>query len=47
MSWFILVKLFSVLISPVHFGRLSEREKDLEILILKEATLRRPGDRND
>ena len=35
MGWFILAKLFSVLISLVHLGRLSGPEKDLEILLLR------------
>ena len=36
MGWFILAKLFSVLISLVHLGRLSDPEKDLEILLLRQ-----------
>jgi hypothetical protein len=36
MGWFVLAKLFSVLISLVHLGRLSEPEKDLEILLLRQ-----------
>ncbi len=36
MGWFVLVKLFSVLISLVHLGRLSDPEKDLEILLLRQ-----------
>jgi putative transposase len=35
MGWFILTQLFSTLISMVHLGRLSDSEKDLEILILR------------
>jgi putative transposase len=35
MGWFILAQLFSTLISMVRFGRMSETEKDLEILILR------------
>ena len=35
MSWFILSYLFSTLISLVSIGRLSEQEKDLEILLLR------------
>jgi hypothetical protein len=34
MGWFVLAKLFFVLISLVHLGRLSGPEKDLEILLL-------------
>ena len=34
MGWFILARLFSTLISMVRLGRMSESEKDLEILIL-------------
>ena len=36
MGWFVLAKLFFVLISLVHLGRLSETEKDLEILLLRQ-----------
>lgn len=36
MGWFVLAKLFSVLISLVHLGRLSGPEKDLEILLLRQ-----------
>ena len=36
MGWFILVQIFSVLIAIVSLGRLSEREKDLEILVLRQ-----------
>ncbi len=37
MGWFFyLEKLFSVLISLVRLGRLSETEKDLEILLLRQ-----------
>ena len=35
MGWFILSYLFSTLISLVSIGRLSEQEKDLEILLLR------------
>ena len=35
MGWFLIGKLFSVLITLVRLGRLSETEKDLEILILR------------
>jgi putative transposase len=34
MGWFILAHLFSTLVALVSIGRLSEREKDLEILLL-------------
>jgi transposase InsO family protein len=36
MGWFILAQLFSKLIALVSLGRLSEREKDLEILLLRQ-----------
>ena len=36
MGWFILTQIFSVLIAIVSLGRLSEREKDLEILVLRQ-----------
>ncbi len=36
MGWFILAQLFSILIALVSLGRLSEREKDLEILLLRQ-----------
>jgi hypothetical protein len=36
MGWFILAQIFSVLIAIVSLGRLSEREKDLEILVLRQ-----------
>lgn len=35
MGWFIFAQLFSTLISMVRLGRLSDNEKDLEILILR------------
>ena len=35
MGWFILSYLFSTLISLVSIGRLSQQEKDLEILLLR------------
>ncbi len=34
MGWFILAQLFSILIALVSHGRLSEWEKELEILLL-------------
>ena len=34
MGWFILAQILSVLIAIVSLGRLSEREKDLEMLVL-------------
>jgi len=36
MGGFVLAKFFSVLISLVHLGRLSDSEKDLEILLLRQ-----------
>jgi hypothetical protein len=36
MGWFILAQVFSILITIVSIGRLSEQEKDLEILILRQ-----------
>ena len=36
MSWSVLAKLFSFLISLVHLGRLSDAEKDFEILLLRQ-----------
>ncbi len=36
MAWFILAQLFSKLIALVSLGRLFEREKDLEILLLRQ-----------
>jgi hypothetical protein len=36
MGWFILAQVFSILIAIVSLGRLSEREKDLEILVLRQ-----------
>ena len=36
MIWFILTQIVSVLIAIVSLGRLSEREKDLEILVLRQ-----------
>ena len=36
MGWFLIGKLFSVLITLVRLGRLSETEKDLEILLLRQ-----------
>ena len=33
MGWFILAQAFSILITIVRIGRLSEQEKDLEILV--------------
>jgi putative transposase len=36
MGWFILAQLFSILITIVRIGRLSEQEKDLEILVLRQ-----------
>jgi hypothetical protein len=36
MGWFILAQLFSILIALVSLSRLSVREKDLEILLLRQ-----------
>ena len=36
MGWFILAHLFSTLVALVSIGRLFEREKDLEILLLRQ-----------
>jgi hypothetical protein len=36
MGWFILAQVLTILISIVRIGRLSEQEKDLEILILRQ-----------
>jgi hypothetical protein len=36
MGWFILAQAFSILITIVRIGRLSEQEKDLEILVLRQ-----------
>ena len=36
MSWFILMNIFSVLLAFIRIGRLSDHEKDLEILILRQ-----------
>ena len=36
MGWFIPAQVFSILITIVRIGRLSEPEKDLEILILRQ-----------
>jgi hypothetical protein len=34
-GWFILAHIYTILIAIVGIGRLSEREKDLEILVLR------------
>ena len=36
MAWFVVMHLFSTLLEWVRIGRLSEREKDLEILVLRQ-----------
>jgi hypothetical protein len=36
MGWFILAQMFTILIAIVSLGRLSKREKDLEILVLRQ-----------
>ncbi len=38
MGWFILAQVLSTLIAIVSFGRISEQEKDLEILVLRQKT---------
>jgi hypothetical protein len=35
MSWYVVMQLFSTLLEWVRIGRLSEQEKDLEILVLR------------
>ena len=35
MAWFILVHIYSTMLMFMHIGRLSEQEKDLEILLLR------------
>ena len=35
MAWFLITHIFSTLLELVGTGRLSERQKDLEILILR------------
>ena len=35
MAWFILSQLFSTLIQLIHIGRISDPEKELEIMILR------------
>ena len=48
MGWFILAQVFSILVTSVRIGRLSEQEKDLEILILRQqlAILHRKQDKS-
>src|SRR4030042_518113 len=36
MGWYILAQALTILISIVRIGRMSEQEKDLEILILRQ-----------
>ena len=36
MGWYILAQVLSILVSIVSIGRMSEQEKDLEILILRQ-----------
>ena len=47
MGWFILSKIFSVLITIVSLSRLSEQDKDLEIVVLRQqlAILQRKQDK--
>ena len=40
MRWFILTNIFSALRALLQIGRLSDREEDLEILILRVLTAR-------
>jgi hypothetical protein len=35
MTWFLIAHIFATLLELIGIGRLSEREKDLEILILR------------
>ena len=35
MGWFLLAQLFSTLISLIQIGRMTESDKDLEIMILR------------
>jgi hypothetical protein len=46
MGWFILAQLFSTLVSMLSLGRLSDSEKDLEILILRHQLNIWSGSRN-
>ena len=47
MGWFILSQIFSVLVTIVSIGRLSEQDRDLEIIILRQqlAILQRKQDK--
>ena len=36
MIWFVVMHLFSTLLDWVKIGRLTEQEKDLEILVLRQ-----------
>jgi hypothetical protein len=36
LGWFVLEHLFSTLVAMVSIGRLSERENDLDILLLRQ-----------
>ena len=36
MVWFVVMNLFSILLDMLWIGRLSDREKDLEILVLRQ-----------
>lgn len=36
MAWFILSQIFSTLLTMLRLGRTSDRDKDLEILILRQ-----------
>jgi hypothetical protein len=35
MGWFILVHIFSIILSFIQVGRLSDEDKDLEVIILR------------
>jgi hypothetical protein len=35
MGWFILAQLFSTLVQLIHLSRMSDQEKDLELMILR------------
>ncbi len=48
MGWFILTNIFSALLALLQIGRLSDQQKDLEILILRQqlAILQRKYDKS-
>jgi hypothetical protein len=39
MAWFLVMQVSSMLIELIQLGRTSEREKDLEILLLRQQLL--------